>query len=87
MRNWRSLLYGFTGLWILIGIWTPLGWLISNMRNYHQMETFDLFRMHPLNVILCVTLALITLVAQLGFLLIAQDHAEFERAAGRTEAD
>ena len=79
MKNWRSLLYGFTGLFVLLGIWTPLMWLVSSMMNFYRMESFDLFVMHPFNIFLCIVLAAATLLAQLGFVLIAQDHAAAER--------
>ncbi len=85
MKNWRSLLYTFTGLYVLLGIWTPLMWLVSGMMKYYRMESFDLFAMHPFNIFLCIVLAAATLLAQLGFVLIAQDHAAAERAGGSSE--
>jgi hypothetical protein len=73
MGKWRSRLYGYTGLFTLFALWTPMLWFISNARAYYHMETFEILRMHGFNILLFFLLAIATLAAQFGLILIAQD--------------
>jgi succinate dehydrogenase hydrophobic anchor subunit len=79
MNKWREKLYGYTGLFITFGIWTPMLWFISSSREHYKMETFEVFEMNWFNILLLVTLCIATLVAQFGLISIAQDLSEFEK--------
>ncbi len=46
MSKWREKLYGYTGLFIVFGIWTPMLWFVSSSRQYYKMETFEVFDMN-----------------------------------------
>lgn len=79
MKNWRSLLYGYTGVCIVAGLWTPILWYTSEMRVFYHMETFDFRAMHWFSMLVYVVLALATLIATFGFVMIATDLAKYER--------
>jgi len=79
MHKWRETLYGYTGLFIISGIWTPMLWFISSSMQYYKMETFEVFEMNWFSILLFAVLCIATLVAQFGFISIAQDLSEFEK--------
>lgn len=79
MDKWRNNLYGYTSLFIVFGLWTPLLWFVSSARNHYKMESFDIFLMDWFSILLFFVLCAATLVAQFGFILVAQDLSEFER--------
>lgn len=79
MKEWHEKLCGYTGLFILFGIWTPMLWFISSSRQYYKMETFEVFEMNWFSILVFVLLCVATLAAQYGFFLIAQDLSEFEK--------
>lgn len=79
MSKWRRRLYGYTGLAILFGLWTPLLWLTSDVRAHYKMEMFEITRADPFVIFIYVVLIVATLLAQLGFMLIAQDLGKYER--------
>lgn len=79
MNKGRERLYGYTGLFILFGIWTPMLWFISSSRQYYKMETFEVLEMNWFSILLFFVLCIATLVAQFGFISIAQDLTEFEK--------
>lgn len=78
MIKWREKLYGYTGLFIIFGIWTPMMWFISSSRQYYKMETFQILEMNWFNILVFIVLCVATLVAQYGFISIAQDLSKFE---------
>lgn len=71
MNKWRDKLYGYTGLFIIFGIWTPMLWFISSSRQYYKMETFVVLDMNWFSILMFIALSVATLVAQLGFVSIA----------------
>jgi len=79
MKKWREKLYGYTGLFIIFGIWTPMMWFISSSRQYYKMETFEVLDMNWFSILMFIALCVATLVAQFGFVSIAQDLSEFEK--------
>jgi hypothetical protein len=79
MSKLREKLYGYTGLFIILGIWTPMLWFVSSSRQYYKMETFEVFEMNWFSILVFFALCAATLVAQYGFVLIAQDLSEFEK--------
>ncbi len=79
MSKWRSRLYGYTGIALVIGLWTPLLWFVVSARRHYGMEMFDFTRMHPFNIVVFLLLCVGTLLAQFGFVLLAQDMSENER--------
>lgn len=79
MHKWREKLYRYTGLYIILGIWTPMFWFVSSSRRYFKMETFEVFEMDWFSILLFVVLCIATLVAQFVFISIAQDLTEFEK--------
>jgi len=79
MSKWRKKLYGYTGLFIVLGIWTPMLWFVSSSRQYYKMETFEVFDMNWFSILVFFALCAATLVAQYGFVLIAQDLSDFEK--------
>ena len=79
MNKWREKLYGYTGLFILFGIWTPMLWFVSSSRQYYKMETFEVFEMNWFSILLFFALCIATLLAQFGFISIAHDLSEFEK--------
>ena len=79
MNKWREKLYGYTGLFIIFGIWTPMLWFISSSRQYYKMETFEVLEMNLFSILAFIVLCVATLSAQYGFVLIAQDLSEFEK--------
>jgi hypothetical protein len=94
MKNWRSLLYGYTGVCIVAGLWTPILWYTSEMRVFYHMETFDFRAMHWVSMLVYVVLALATLWASPGFpdtsndmMWTGESHGEHEKALhGRVQA-
>lgn len=79
MRKWRERLYGYTGLFILFGLWTPLLWFVSSARSHYKMESFEIYSMDWFSILLFLVLCIATLFAQFGFVLIAQDLSELEK--------
>jgi len=79
MNSRRETLYGYTGLFILFGIWTPVLWFVSSSREYYKMETFEVFDMHWFSILLFFVLCAATLIAQYGFVMVAQDLSEYEK--------
>lgn len=79
MNTWREKLYGYTGLCILFGLWTPMVWFITSSREYYKMETFEVSKMHWFNILVFFTLCAATLAAQYGLMLIDQDLSKFEK--------
>lgn len=79
MNKWRETLYIYTGLFIIFGIWTPMLWFISSSRQYYKMETFEVLDMNWFSILMFFVLCVATLVAQFGFVSIAQDLSEFEK--------
>lgn len=79
MNTWREKFYGYTGLCIVFGLWTPMLWFISSSREYYKMETFEVFEMHWFNILVFFVLCAATLAAQYGLILISQDLSEFEK--------
>lgn len=79
MSTWRERLLGYTGLFILFGIWTPMLWFVSSMREHYRMETFEVSSLHWSGIVMFVVLLAGTLIAQFGFVVIAQEHGELER--------
>jgi len=79
MNKWRETLYSYTGLFIIFGIWTPMLWFISSSRQYYKMETFEVLDMNWFSILMFFVLCVATLVAQFGFVSIAQDLSEFEK--------
>lgn len=79
MKKWRENLYAYTGLFITFGIWTPLGWFIVSSRHSYNMESFEVLSMNWFGILEYVVLLAATLVAQFGFILIAEDLSELER--------
>lgn len=86
MDKWRKKLYSYTGLFIIFGIWTPMLWFISSSRQYYKMETFEVFEMNWMSILLFVVLCIATLVAQFGFISIAQELSVFEKLKKQQEA-
>jgi len=80
MKKWRAHLYGFTGLYVVFGIWTPILWFVSHVREHYRMETFDIHLMNWFGALLFFLLVAATLLAQFGFALIAHDLAEQRKA-------
>lgn len=78
MDKWRSRFYGYTGLFTVLAIWTPVIWFISSARDYYRMETFDILRMHWSGIAIFAVLLVATLVAQFGFVSIAHDLSKYE---------
>ncbi len=79
MNKWREKLYGYTGLFIVLGIWTPMFWFVSSSRQHYKMETFEIFDMNWFSILVFFTLCAATLVAQYGLVLIARDLSDFEK--------
>lgn len=79
INKWREKLYGYTGLFVIFGLWTPLLWFVSYSRAYYKMESFDILSMNWFSIFLFFVLCAATLVAQFGFILLVQDLSEFER--------
>ncbi len=79
MSKWREKLYGYTGLFIVFGIWTPMLWFVSSSRQYYKMETFEVFDMNWFRILVFFALCAETLFAQYSFVLIAQDLSDFEK--------
>jgi len=79
VKNWKKNLYGFTGLYICIGIWTPVMWFISHSMRFYGMGTFDVTRMGWLSILMLSAITVATLLAQLGFTLISKDLSRLER--------
>jgi hypothetical protein len=77
--KWRARLYGYTGLVLVFGLWTPLLWYVSYARREYGLEAFEVFSMDWFGIVLFILLAAGTLVAQFGFILLAQDMSELER--------
>ena len=83
MKKWRAGLVSFTGIYIVIGIWTPVIWFMSSARAEHQMLTFEISRMHWSSIMLFIALLCATLVAQLGFVVLAKEHGEYDELKDR----
>ena len=79
MGKWRRRLYGYTGLALVLGLWSPLASYIADARGRYDMTTFDVLRMHPIDIALFIALCAATLMAQFGFIVIAHDMAEYHR--------
>jgi hypothetical protein len=79
MNRWRKRLYGYTGIFIVIGIWTPVLWFISHVREHYHMLTFEIDQMDWFSILIFFVLVVATLLAQVGFVLIAHDLAEHEK--------
>lgn len=79
MKVWKEKLYGFTGIFTLFSLWTPMLWFISSRREFYHMNMFEVFRMNWFDIFLFLTLSLSTLIAQLGLVLLSQDLTEFEK--------
>ena len=73
MNKWRKRLYGYTGIFILFGIWTPVLWFISHVREHYRMPTFRIDQMDWFSIFIFLVLVVATLLAQFGFVLIASD--------------
>ncbi len=82
MKNWKKNLYGFTGLYIVIGIWTPVMWFTSYSMRIYEMGTFDVTRMGWLSIFILSVVTMATLFAQLGFIFISEDLSRLERIEG-----
>lgn len=80
MSKWRArLLYGYTGLALVLGLWTPIMWFISAARAHYGMSMFEILLMDPFVIFLFLVLCAATLVAQFGFIVMAHDMARYER--------
>ena len=79
MNIWRERLYGYTGLFVLFGIWTPVMWFASSLSEYYKARTFEVLNIGSwFNTLLFLALCVATLIAQFGFVLIAKEHSELE---------
>ena len=78
MNKWRAWLLSFTSIYLLVGIWTPIIWFISSAMAEYQMLTFEISSMHWSDVGLLIALVGATLIAQLGFAVLAKEHGEYE---------
>jgi hypothetical protein len=87
MSKKREKLYGYTGLFIVLGIWTPILWFVSSSRQYYKMETFDILKMNWFNMLIFFALCAATLVAQYGFVLIAHELSEFDKLKKQQSAN
>ena len=79
MKKWRTGLYGYTGIALVLGLWSPLVWLVSAARAHYKMETFKISEMDSSVIVVFFLLAAATLLAQGGFILVAHDMARHER--------
>lgn len=79
MKKWRERLHGYTGLFIIFAIWTPMIWFVSSSMQYYKMETFEILDMNWLSIAMFVVLCVASLIAQFGFFSIARDLSEFEK--------
>jgi hypothetical protein len=79
MNKWRQKLYGYTGLFVIFGIWSPMMWFVSSSRQYYKMETFEVLEMGWGSIVMFTVLGVATLLAQYGFISISQDLSEFEK--------
>ena len=79
MNKWRARLYGYTGIALVLGLWSPLASFVSAARAYYKMETFEISEMDSFVVVVFFLLAAATLLAQGGFILVAHDMARYER--------
>ena len=78
MNKWRARLLGFTGLYVLFSIWAPLLWFFVSVRKAYGIESFEVWRMHWFGILTFFLLAVATLLAQFGFVVIAKEHGETE---------
>ena len=79
MKKWRTRLYGYTGIALVLGLWSPLVWFVSAARAHYKMETFEISEMDSFVIVVFFLLAAATLLAQGGFILVAHDMARYER--------
>lgn len=71
-------MYGYTGLALVVGLWCPLVWFISDARGRYHMGSFEILRVHPFDIVVFMILVLATALAQFGFVVVAQDLAKYE---------
>jgi hypothetical protein len=79
MNKWRDHLYGYTGIALVLSLWSPLVWFVSATRAYYKMETFVISEMDSFVIVVFFLLAAATLLAQGGFILVAHDMARYAR--------
>lgn len=52
MSEWKRRLAGFTGLYVVLSMWTPVLWFISWARETFDQHTYELFDLPPYAIVI-----------------------------------
>ena len=66
MREWKRRLAGFTGLYVVLSMWTPVVWFVTWARNTFNQHTFELFDLPPYAIVFGLIILACAFAATMG---------------------
>jgi len=66
MREWKRRLAGFTGLYVVLSIWTPVIWFMSWVGTTFNQHTFELFDLPPYAIVFGLLIFACAFAATMG---------------------
>lgn len=72
--RWTKWLIGYTGLFVVFSLWTPLMWFTGSLMAKYHMPSFDPAYLNAFDTTFYVSLAVATFTAQIGFVVVASNQ-------------